>query len=93
MRFARPVTFAVMALAVVSGEWERAARLHGAADAISAQMGYHREPADEASLAPFIMRTREVLEDARFLAAESAGRALSYDEAIAEARSWLEQHS
>src|SRR4029453_8620451 len=43
--------------------------------------------------APFIMPTREVLEDARFLAAESAGRALSYDEAIAEARSWLEQHS
>ena len=81
------------ALAVVSGEWERAARLHGAAEAISAQMGYHREPADEASLAPFIMPTREVLEDARFLAAESAGRALSYDEAIAEARSWLEQHS
>jgi hypothetical protein len=47
---------------------------------------------DEASLAPVIARTREVL-GAAFAAAESAGRALSYEEAIAEARTWLEQRS
>ena len=53
-------------------------------------MGYHREPADEASSAPFIARTREALGDVAFAAGETSGRALSYDEAIAEARTWLE---
>ena len=54
-------------------------------------MGYQREPVDEAFLAPLIQRTREKLGAAAFAEAESAGRSLSYDEAIAEARSWLEQ--
>ena len=41
----------------------------------------------------FIERAREALGCHAFAAAESAGRSLSYDEAIAEARAWLEQHS
>jgi hypothetical protein len=57
------------------------------------QMGYRREPTDEASLAPLIARTREALGDATFAAAESDGRSLSYEDAIADARSWLEQPS
>jgi tetratricopeptide (TPR) repeat protein len=80
-------------LAAAVGDWERAARLHGTSEALMEQMGYHREPTDEASLPPFIARTREALDDAGFAEAESAGRALSYDEAIAEARSWLERRS
>ena len=56
-------------------------------------MGNHREPTDEASLAQIIGRTQEALGSAAFAAVESAGRALSYDQVIAEARAWLEQQS
>lgn len=80
-------------LAAFFSEWESAARLCGATEALSEQMGYQREPVDEVLLAPLIQRTREALGAAAFAAAESAGRSLSYDEAIAEARSWLEQRS
>ena len=80
-------------LAAFFSAWECAARLYGATEALSEQMGYQREPVDEAFLAPLIRRTREALGAAAFAAAESAGRLLSYDEAIEEARSWLEQRS
>ncbi len=77
-------------LAAFFSEWECAARFHGATEALSEQMGRQREPVDEAFQAPLIRRTREALGAAVFAAAESAGRSLSHDEAIAEARSWLE---
>jgi non-specific serine/threonine protein kinase len=80
-------------LAAFFSEWESAARLYGATEALSREMGYQREPVDELFLAPLIRRTREALGAAAFAAAESTGRSLSYDEAIAEARSWLEQRS
>jgi len=80
-------------LAAFFSEWESAARLCGASEALSREMGYQREPVDELLLTPFIQRTRQALGAAAFAAAESAGRSLSYDEAIAEARSWLEQRS
>jgi predicted ATPase/DNA-binding winged helix-turn-helix (wHTH) protein len=76
-------------LAAALGDWEGAARLHGATDALSEQLGYRREPADEISLAPLLARTRHALEATAFAAAESAGRALSYDEAMASARACL----
>jgi len=82
-----------MQLAAYFREWECAARLYGATEALSEQMGYHPEPAEATSQAPFIARTREALDAAAFAAAESAGRSLSYDKAIVEARSWLEQPS
>jgi len=77
-------------LAATVGDWERAARLHGATEALMQQMGYHREPSDEASLPPFIARTTEALGSTAFAASQLSGRALSYDEAMAEARSWLD---
>lgn len=78
-------------LAAVVGDWERAARVHGTTEALTEQMGYHREPADEATLPPLIRRAREALGAGAFAAAESAGRSVSYDEAITETRAWLEQ--
>jgi non-specific serine/threonine protein kinase len=80
-------------LAAFFSESECAARLYGATEALSEQMGRQREPVDKVFLAPLIQRTREALGAAGFAAAESAGRSLSYDEAIAETRSWLEQRS
>jgi non-specific serine/threonine protein kinase len=82
-----------MQLAAHFGDWKFAARLHGATEALLQQMGHRHEPSDEAANAPSVARTREALGAAAFAAAESAGRLLSYDEAITEARAWLEQRS
>jgi hypothetical protein len=79
--------------ALLCSEWAYAARLNGATEALAEQMGIHREPPDEASYAPLIAQARDALEASAFAAAESEGRTLSYDEAIAEARAWLEQRS
>ena len=54
------------------------------------QMGLHREPADEASLAPLTAKARHALGETAFANAEAAGCALRYDEAMAEARAWLD---
>jgi hypothetical protein len=66
------------------------ARLYGAAEAQSAHTGLHRDPADEAFLAPRVKTARETLGAAAFAAAEAQGRALGYEASIAEARAWLD---
>ncbi len=77
-------------LAASVREWERAGRLYGAASAQFERLGLHRETVDEAFLAPLMERVREAMGGPAFAAAEAAGRALSYEEAIAETRAWLE---
>jgi predicted ATPase/class 3 adenylate cyclase len=85
-------TFEVAAgLAAAGAAWEVAARLYGAAESLAAHTGYQRDPADEAFLAPLIQRARAMLPGGRFDAAEQAGRALSLDLALAEARTWLSE--
>jgi tetratricopeptide (TPR) repeat protein len=80
-------------LAVCLGEWKCAARFYGVAEAQREQTRAHRDPVDETFLMPLIAKTREALGEAAFAAAEAAGRALSYEEAIAEAHAWLENRS
>ena len=92
-RAAAPHMGNAMQLAACFGDWKFAARLHGATEALLQQMGHRREPDEEAANAPSVARTREALGAAAFAAAASAGRALTNDEAIAEARAWLESHS
>jgi predicted ATPase/class 3 adenylate cyclase len=77
-------------LAVLREEWARAARLYGAAEAQGAHTSIRRDPADEMFLAPRIGRARAALGKAAFDAAAHDGRALGYDDAIAEARRWLD---
>jgi hypothetical protein len=77
-------------LAALRKEWGRAARFYGAAEAQIAYTGIQRDPTDEAFLRPLVAKSREALGVAVFAAAEDAGRALSYDDAIAGARDWLE---
>ena len=77
-------------LAAARSEWERSVRFYGAAEAQTAATGLHRDPADEAFLAPLIATAREQLGPDAFAAAGAAGRALDYDHAIAELRDWLE---
>ncbi|HEY3533872.1 MAG TPA: hypothetical protein VGL43_12190, partial [Casimicrobiaceae bacterium] len=76
-------------LAASHGDWPRAARLYGVAEGRAARTGLHRDPADEAFLAPLIARARHALGDAAFAAAEHAGRAMGHDAAISEVREWL----
>jgi predicted ATPase/class 3 adenylate cyclase/Tfp pilus assembly protein PilF len=77
-------------LAAADGEWERAALLFGAAESQHALTGLSRDPADEAFLAPLIAKAREALGAAAFNSAESGGGTLSWDDAIAAARAFLE---
>jgi non-specific serine/threonine protein kinase len=77
------------ALAALCGEWKQAARFFGAVDAQMAETGYHRDPADEAFVAPVITEARKALGARTFDRTKSEGRALSYDDAINEARAWL----
>ncbi len=72
------------------GEPERAARFYGVAEAENSATGLHRDPADEAFLAPLIDKVREEL-GPRYRAIEDGGRRLPYTRAIAEARAWLEE--
>jgi predicted ATPase/DNA-binding winged helix-turn-helix (wHTH) protein len=76
-------------LSTLLGQCERAARLYGASDAQLARMGFRRQAADQAFLTPLIARAREALGASAFAAAEAAGRILSADAALAEARAWL----
>ena len=76
-------------LAAARGEWKRAARFFGATEAQTAETGLHRDPADEAFLAPFMSAARERLGAVAFAEEDAAGRALGYEAAIAELRVWL----
>jgi predicted ATPase len=76
-------------LAASRGDWPHAARLFGAAEGHAARTGLHRDPADEAFLAPLIARARDALGKPAFAAAERAGRAVGDEEAISEVCAWL----
>jgi predicted ATPase/class 3 adenylate cyclase len=76
-------------LAALCGEWQRAAFFFGAAEAQAARTGLRRDPTDEAFLAPLIESARKGLGSQAFATSESAGRALSYEEAMVDVRTWL----
>ncbi|HEX3061402.1 MAG TPA: tetratricopeptide repeat protein, partial [Usitatibacter sp.] len=75
--------------AAAGGDFERAARIYGVAEAQNGNTGLHRDPADEAFLQPLMEKSRGAL-GARYRALEESGRALAYATALAEARAWLE---
>jgi predicted ATPase/class 3 adenylate cyclase len=76
-------------LAASRADWEHAACFFGAAEAQTGESGLHRDPADDAFLTPLVAQARKALGPAAFGAADAAGRALSYEQAMAQARSWL----
>jgi len=69
-------------------DYTRAARFYGVAEAQNGSTGLHRDPADDAFLAPLMEKTRAAL-GTRYRTLEESGRALAYGAAIAEARDWL----
>ena len=80
-------------LAVWREDWACAARFYGSAEAQAVETGLHRDPADEAFLAPRIAHAREAFSAAMFASSEAAGRALTYREAMDGARAWLANFS
>ena len=78
-------------LSAARGEWQRAARFYGAAEAQINETGLHRDPADEAFLMPHVGKARDVLGAAAFSAAENTGGNLTYEAALVEARNWLNE--
>ena len=74
-------------------EWDGAARFYGAAEALAERTGLHRDPADEAFIAPLIAQAREQCAASVFSASEQVGRALSYEQAMSAARAWLDDNA
>ena len=70
-------------------DWERGARLYGAAEAQTLRTGIRRDPADEAFLQPMARGARAALGETGFKPAEASGRALHFEQAIADVRAWL----
>ena len=66
----------------------RATGYFGSAEAQMALTDLKRDPSDDAFLTPLITR-RARRWDPTFARPESAGRAMGYDQAIADARAWL----
>jgi non-specific serine/threonine protein kinase len=77
-----------MGFAAVLGDYERAARFYGGAEARADSSGLRRDAADEAFVSAVRKRAREALGDVRYVAAVAAGRESSAT-AIVEVESWL----
>ena len=78
-------------LAAAGRSWRCTARFFGAAEVEAAHTGIRRDPADESFLAPRVAAARAAIGNDAFDAAEAEGRALSYEQALQEARAWLEK--
>ena len=52
-------------------------------------MGVKIDPVDQNFIDPYIRRAREALGAAEYARIETAGAALSFEAAMAEARAWL----
>jgi predicted ATPase/DNA-binding winged helix-turn-helix (wHTH) protein len=76
-------------LAASLGLWSLTPRFDGAADIHTVQMGRRRDLPDVEFLAPLVDRAKHALGRSDYEAAINAGRALSYDEAVAEMLQWL----
>lgn len=84
---------ATVGLAAREGEHAVAARFWGAADRQLLAWGYRHEPGELEHLAPLLAASRRALGDAGFAAAEAAGRALPFEQALLELEQWLRQHA
>ncbi len=77
-------------LAVLCQDWPHAGRFYAAAEAQALRTGLHRDPADQAFLAPMVAKAQAGPGGAAFAASEDAARELAYDDAVAAARAWLQ---
>ncbi len=78
-------------LAAVATDWTFAARMRGAAEARVKTSKYARDRPDEAFLAPWTQRIREALGETAYSAGFDSGFALSNEQALEEAYTWLDE--
>ncbi len=76
-------------LAVLEGDWQRAAFFYGAAEAQAALTSLVRDPSDEAFLSPLIDSVRQTIGAEAFAVATDEGRACEYAAALGAASTWL----
>ncbi len=76
-------------LAAAKKDWQQAANFFCAAEALTAQTGLQRDPADEAFLAPLMEQTKDALTPTEFESITLAGRAAQPEEVLNQARTWL----
>ena len=76
-------------LAASRDEWIQCLRFYGTADALARSTGLQRDPADQAFLLPRVDAARAAIGAAAAAAAEHAGGACAYPQAIAAAEEWL----
>jgi tetratricopeptide (TPR) repeat protein len=74
-----------------AGDWTAAARMLGAAEAGLKLVGYQRQTVDARVAASAITATKRSLPETEFESAFESGHRLSMDEAMDEARAWLEK--
>jgi predicted ATPase/DNA-binding winged helix-turn-helix (wHTH) protein len=78
-------------LAGAAADWVFAARMRGAAEARVKASKYARDHADEAFLAPWTQRMRDALGEPTYRATFDSGFALSNEQALEEAFTWLQK--
>jgi tetratricopeptide (TPR) repeat protein len=76
-------------LAARAGDMEEAARLYGATEAKMQRAGAGRPHADSLCVGPLIGEAKRKLGAVAFTLAEAEGRALTIEDAVAEAGRWL----
>ena len=86
---ARAVLDSSAAMCVLTGQFERAAQFYGAATAHGDRMGSKRDSMSDAFLAPFMAKSQDILGTIAFADAMSAGNALGYEHAMADAAACL----
>lgn len=82
---------ATVGLASRRGDHAIAARFWGAADRQLLAWGYRHEPGELEHLVPLLASSRREVGDEAFAAAEAAGRALPFEQALAELEQWLQR--
>jgi predicted ATPase/DNA-binding winged helix-turn-helix (wHTH) protein len=82
---------ATVGLASRRGEHALAARFWGAADRQLLAWGYRHEPGELEHLLPLLANSRRELGDEGFDAAEAAGRAVDFAQALLELEQWLQR--
>jgi non-specific serine/threonine protein kinase len=77
-------------LACVAQQYERAARLFGAANQLRDALGYRSKPADQKFYDHHTAKTRAGVQEAAFASAWAEGRAMTLDQAIEYGLAWSE---
>jgi len=77
-------------IAAVQGHWQQAARFEAAATFHNAQMNWPLDPADQAFADSLHDRIRAALSEQDYATEQAAGRALTFEQAVAEVRNWLQ---